>query len=33
MLELSKQINKKYKDFDITPLCLGKVLRDNDKTI
>ena len=32
MLELSKQIKKKYKDFNITPLWLGKVLRDNNKT-
>ena len=32
MLELSKQINKKYKDFNVTPQWLGKVLRDNNKT-
>ena len=32
MLELSKQIKKKYKDFDITTQWLGKVLRDNNKT-
>ena len=32
MTELSKIINKKYKDFDITPQHLGKVLRDNNKT-
>ena len=32
MLELFKQIKKKYKDFDITPHWLGKVLRDNNKT-
>jgi len=32
MLELSKQIKKKYKDFNITPQWLGKVLRDNNKT-
>jgi transposase-like protein len=32
MLELSKQIKKKYKDFDVTPQWLGKVLRDNNKT-
>jgi len=32
MTELSKLIKKKYKDFDITPQWLGKVLRDNNKT-
>ena len=32
MLELSKQIKKKYKDFNVTPQWLGKVLRDNNKT-
>lgn len=32
MIELSKIIKKKYKDFDITPQHLGKVLRDNNKT-
>jgi len=32
MLELSKQINKKYKDFNVTPQWLAKVLRDNNKT-
>ena len=32
MLELSKQIKKKYKDLNITPQQLGKVLRDNNKT-
>ena len=32
MTELSKIIKKKYKDFDITPQHLGKVLRDNNKT-
>ena len=29
MNELVKLIKKKYKDFDITPQHLGKVLRDN----
>lgn len=32
MSELVKLIKKKYKDFDITPQHLGKVLRDNNKT-
>ena len=32
MLELYKQIKKKYKDFNVTPQWLGKVLRDNNKT-
>lgn len=34
MLELSKQIKKKkkYKDFDVIPQWLVKVLRDNNKT-
>lgn len=32
MLELSKQIKKKYKDFNVTPQWLGKVLRYNNKT-
>ena len=32
MLELSKQLKKKYKDFNVTPQWLGKVLRDNNKT-
>ena len=32
MTELAKLIKKKYKDFDITPQWLGKVLRDNNKT-
>jgi len=32
MLELCKQVKKKYKDFDITQQWLGKVLRDNNKT-
>jgi len=32
MTELVKLIKKKYKDFDITPQWLGKVLRDNNKT-
>ena len=32
MLELSKQIKKKYKDFNVTPQWLGKVLRNNNKT-
>ena len=32
MLELSKQIKKKYKYFNVTPQWLGKVLRDNNKT-
>ena len=32
MSELIKIIKKKYKDFDITPQWLGKVLRDNNKT-
>ena len=31
MNELVKLIKKKYKDFDITPKHLGKVLRDNNK--
>ena len=31
MSELVKLIKKKYKDFDITPQHLGKVLRDNNK--
>ena len=33
MLELSKQIKKKYKDFNVTPQWFGKVLKDNNKTI
>jgi len=32
MTELVKLVKKKYKDFDITPQWLGKVLRDNNKT-
>jgi len=32
MLELSKQIKKKYKDFNVTPQWLGKVLKNNNKT-
>ena len=32
MNELVKLVKKKYKDFDITPQHLGKVLRDNNKT-
>ena len=32
ILELSKQIKKKYKEFNVTPQWLGKVLRDNNKT-
>ena len=32
MLELSKQIKKKYKYFNVTPQWLSKVLRDNNKT-
>ena len=32
MLELSKLIKKKYKDFNITPQWFGKVLIDNNKT-
>ena len=32
MLELSKQIKQKYKDFNVTPQWLGKLLRDNNKT-
>ena len=32
MIELLKIIKKKYKDFDITPQHLGRVLRDNNKT-
>ena len=32
MTELAKLIKKKYKDFDITPQQLGKILRDNNKT-
>jgi len=31
MLELSKQIKKKYKDLNVTSHWLGKVLRDNNK--
>ena len=31
MSELVKLIKKKYKDFDITPQHIGKVLRDNNK--
>jgi transposase-like protein len=30
--ELSKLVKKKYKDFDITPQWLGKVIRDNNQT-
>ena len=29
MTELVKLIKKRYKEFDITPQWLGKVLRDN----
>ena len=32
MVELGKQVKKKYKDFDITPQHLGQVIRDNNKT-
>jgi len=32
MTELAKSIKDKYKDFDITPQHLGKVIRDNNKT-
>ena len=32
MTELVKLIKKRYKEFDITPQWLGKVLRDNNKT-
>ena len=32
MNELSKLIKNKYKEFNITPQWLGKVLRDNNKT-
>jgi transposase-like protein len=32
MHELVTQMKQKYKDFDITPQWLGKVLRDNNKT-
>ena len=32
MFELVKLIKKKYKEFDITPQHLDKVLRDNNKT-
>ena len=32
MTELVKLVKKEYKDFDITPQWLGKVLRDNNKT-
>jgi transposase-like protein len=32
MTELIKLVKKKYKDFDITPQHLGKVLKDNNKT-
>jgi transposase-like protein len=32
MEELSKSIKDKYKEFDITPQWLGKVIRDNNKT-
>ena len=33
MTELVKLIKKKYKEFDITSQHLGKVLKDNNKTI
>lgn len=29
---LAKKIKEKYKDFDITPQHLGKVIRDNNNT-
>ena len=32
MLELSKQINKKYKYFNVTQQWLDKVLKDHNKT-
>ena len=32
MLELSKQIKKKYTDFDVTPQHLGQVIRDKNRT-
>jgi hypothetical protein len=32
MNELVKIIKKKYKNFDITPQWLGKVIRDNNIT-
>lgn len=32
MIELTKQIKKKYKDFVVTPQHLGQVIRDNNKT-
>ena len=32
MSELVKLVKKKYKDFDITPQWLGKVIRDNNQT-
>ena len=32
MTELVKLVKKKYKNFNITPQHLGKVLRDNNKT-
>ena len=32
MNELVKIIKKKYKNFDITPQHLGKVIRDNNIT-
>ena len=32
MFELAKLIKDKYKDFNITPQHLGKVIRDKNKT-
>lgn len=32
MSELAKSLKDKFKDFDITPQHLGKVIRDNNKT-
>ena len=32
MVELAKIVKKKYKNFDITPQHLGKIIRDNNKT-
>jgi len=32
MIELVKIVKKKFKDFDITPQHLGKVIRDNNLT-
>ena len=32
MFELAKIVKKKYKEFNITPQYLGKVIRDNNLT-